>query len=311
MDIYGRKASLLKNSSPAGKKISKNTYSIVVSDNREFLESHNGGVLKIFFNQRIFSRLDAVTPNDLFYPLLLHPDYLLPNIEKDLATNAVNNNRRIAALFVGNVDPDYDRDITRKLFGVNTRRETFSCLEDSMGGGVYIPPSMGEFLRKIDAGDLSAKAVLIDIRNFRVPNNLWFKILLDSDFFIHMCGSLQPYCHNQIESMAAGCIPVTQLSRFFVPPFRDKIDALTFEKLGELPALMRGILNGEYKKAIPAMRERVLGYYKNHYSFRSFERKLNFLKENGIDFSNYYPHCEEVSILNELIEKDQRNLPGV
>jgi hypothetical protein len=111
--------------------------------------------------------------------------------------------------------------------------------------------------------------------------------------------------------MTAGCIPVTQFSRFFVPPFKDKLDALSFEKLEELPALLRGILEGKYKKALPSMRERVLAYYENHYSFRSFERKINFLKENGIDFSNYYIYCEEAPILNELIKKDQRDLPGI
>jgi hypothetical protein len=324
MDIFGRRASLLKNVYPA-KKRGGAAYSALISDNRETLNGFHPegqginppadqpppprGVspIKLFFNLRIFNNLGAVKKNDLFYPLLLHPDYLSPELEEEVFARGSNNHRKIAALFVGNVDSSYNRDITRALFHINTRYELFYHIENSLPGGmVYRPPSLDDFLTKIENEELKDKVVLLDIRRFSIPQDLWFTVLLKAGFFIHLAGSLQPYCHNHIESMLAGCIPVTALAPFYVPPFEDKINALLFNTPQELTGILRGICRGQYDPPAPFIRGKVLEYYKKYYSFESFKAKLDQLKakDHTDGPSNYYIHCEVVPILNELLRHD-------
>jgi hypothetical protein len=299
MDLFGRRASLLKNVYPFQKK-DRTPYAAIISDNQKTLGERTCPV-KLFFNLRIFNNLRNINTRDLFFPLLLHPDYLFPGLEKEVYAQGPNNNRKIAALFIGNVDPSYNRDITRDLFRINTRYELFYHIQNSLPGDtIYSPPSLDDFLTKIGGGELKNKIVLLNIRRFSIPQRLWFKILLDSEFFIHLAGSLQPYCHNHIESMLAGCIPVTAFSSFYIPPFEDKVNALLFNTPEELTGVLTGISRGEYGSLAPSIRGNVLDYYKNHYSFDSFKVKLSQLGDSKNGFSNYYIHCEVVAILNEL-----------
>jgi hypothetical protein len=298
MDQYGRKASLLEYTFPAKKN---ENYSIVVSDNRVALDKY-AAKINFFLNLCIFSNLNKIESTDMFYPIILHPDYLLPDLEKNIYSQAVmSNNRQIAAIFAGNVDADYNREDTKKFFHINTRRETFSYIQNKLPKDMlYMPKSLDDFFRKMENGELRHKAVLLNICDFRIPNALWFKILLNSDFFIHMCGYWQPYCHNEIESMLAGCIPITQFSRFFIPHFQDKVNALTFDDLENLVTILRHIVKGKYKDSISSMRENVLKYYMDYYSFQSFRNKIYTLVNNNIKNSNYYIPCEEGSVLHEL-----------
>jgi hypothetical protein len=300
MDQYGRKASLLEYTFPASKN---RKYSVVVSDDRNALDKYTAS-LKSFLNLHIFTSLNKIESTDMFYPITLHPDYLLPELEENIYSRAaISNNRQIAAIFAGNVDADYNREDTKKYFHINTRRETFSCIESELSGDMlYMPKSLDDLIRKMERGELRHKIVLLNICDFRIPNILWFKILLNSDFFIHMCGYWQPYCHNEIESMLAGCIPITQFSRFFIPRFNAKVNALTFDNLEELVEILKRIVKGEYRNSISPIRENVLKYYMDHYSFQSFKNKIYNLTNNNIKNSNYYIYCEEDSILRELAE---------
>jgi len=115
---YGKKATLFKGVKPYNKRIKK--YSIIASDDKEYLKKAENESLKIFLNFHVFKHLDNISQNDIFYPLVHFFKYNCPDIEKKILSSALTPERKIGAFFAGNTKSDtYNRDITRDIFNVN------------------------------------------------------------------------------------------------------------------------------------------------------------------------------------------------
>ncbi|GHV12790.1 hypothetical protein FACS189491_06500 [Spirochaetia bacterium] len=284
---YGRKIFKLK--ALYSLKKNKKSYSIVVSDSQSVLDKYNNVPLKIFINFKTCREIENVRDIDLFYPIISHPLFSVPQIEQEILDCASNTGRKIAVLFAGAVRKDYAKDITKKLFGF-TRLEIFTYLEQSLPDNMlYLPVSLDDLLNKMENNELINKVVLINTEIFQIPPNLYFEILLKSDFFIHMPGETHPYCHNQIESMLAGCIPVTSYNYLFLPHFEHEKNSLLFNSFDELTSILHDIIvNQTYHTLLPLLRKNIIRYYNNVYSFESFKIKLLRLKEERIPFANYY-----------------------
>jgi len=273
-------------------------YSITVSDNNEFLNKFNPDTFKIYLNYLIlenrFKNINDVNENDFFYPIGLHKTYLNKSCESDVLNKALNGNRKIGAVFAGNVMDDkkrnyYNMDITKKYLEINTRKEVFNYILNNLPKDIlYTPNNLESFLKDLQEGILINKVVLLNTEIFKIPKEIYFNILLNSNFYIHMCGFIQPYCHNQMESKLAGCIPVTQFARFFVPPYSHEKNGLLYNTLEELLQLLRNISSGKYSDYIISMRNEIVNYYINYYSLDSFKNKLDSLIKKNIKDTNYY-----------------------
>jgi hypothetical protein len=293
MDLYGRRATKLKNVFPAKKN---KKYTLAISDNTDSIYFNNAKNILLNFN--VFGDI-TISHNDMFYPILFHPNFLSSYWENSVLRDVFHTKRKIGALFIGNVDSDYNNPFTKKIFRINTREETFVFIRNSLPQSyVYIPKNLDEFLYKIETEELLKKIVLLNACDFSIPNNLWFKILLTSNFFIHMSGYIQPFCHNQIESMLAGCIPITQFCHFFIPNLTNQKNALTFTSLEELTNILTNIINGKYNTIIASMRKDIVHYYKKNFSFQSFKDKLETIKNSA----NYYIATGDETILHKLAQ---------
>ena len=286
LDKYGGEATLFTEVYPARKK--NTSYSVVISDDKKKLEQFDSAVMKIHLNFHMFEHLNSVTSDDLFYPIVSHKKYNNSFIESDVLSKSITKKRRIGAIFVGNNDFGYNKSITKELFGINTRDEVFNCICTNVSD-VYIPRSLNEFVSDIEYGLLKNKIVLLITTNkFEIPSDKYLDILLESNFYIHMSGHIQPYCHNQIESMMSGCIPITQFARFFIPPFQHEENSLLYNTLDELIELLKKIASGHYTNKIEFMRENIIHYYKKYYSLVSFKKKISHLIDSKVDYTNYY-----------------------
>ena len=302
LDSYGIYATLLKRVYPSFGITNK--YSIIASDNINLLKKNKyNNVLKIYINFNIFKYLfqNKIDANDFFYPIVCHRKYLSPEIEFDISSKAANSKRKIGAVFAGNIE-NYNLDITKKLFNINTRDETFSYICEKLPDNIlYIPKCLNSFIEDIETGVLEYKVVLLNTKIFEIPDNKCFYILLNSKFFIHLSGNIYPYCHNQIESMMAGCIPITQFARFFIPPFQNEINALLFNTLDELIYILTNIMSNNFIQNINIMHKNIIEYYFSYYSYQSFKTKLLNTLENNILCCNYHLVISNTLYFNELI----------
>jgi hypothetical protein len=308
MDIvdldYNRKTLLTKDIFPAMVFSIRNEdkpYTCVVSDNNMSPQKGDVRSLHIYINQHIFNNLYNIMINDLFYPILVHPIHSSAGLEDEISKHSAFNDRKIGALFVGNIDGGYNKNITRKLCGY-TRKEIFFHVSNTLPGDIlYFPKTIKEFEDKITTGELRHKIVLLDVQVFAIPAKKYFEILLESNFFIFMPGHIQPYCHNQIESMLAGCIPITHLKKFFFPPFENKYNSLLFDSLDSLTRLLNDVSRGEYESFLPFMRNNILNYYERNYSYQSLRNKISILIDNKIEYTNYYVPSSDIDVLNASI----------
>jgi len=307
LNRFGIKAILL-NDVYHYKKNMKN-FSIVLSDNKEYLENQHKKALKIFLSFRIFKYINTISKNDFFYPLVQHFNFNCHAIEANVLKKQATSKRKIGVFFAGNINSKrYTNILTKELFGVNTRYEIFDHLINNLSKDVlYLPKNLNSFLRDIELGILENKVVIIDTNNFELPPKYYFDILLQSNFFLHMPGILYPYCHNQIESMMSGCIPVTQFSRFFVPSFQHELNSLLFDSMDDLIDTLLKINSGNYSDTVQIMCKNISEYYLNHHSFESFKKKLSYTIDNNLNYSNYFIVSSADNIIQELIPNFEEN----
>lgn len=63
--------------------------------------------------------------------------------------------------------------------------------------------------------DYIQKCIILHKTNFRIPAQKWLDVVAKSDFFLCAPGVQIPLCHNAIESMAVGTIPITNYPDWF------------------------------------------------------------------------------------------------
>lgn len=237
----------------------------------------------------------------MFYPILMHPRFLNRGTEQ-LSLSAARRHD-IAALFAGNVDSShYNNPRTRQHFNVDTRWELFSHVAATLSSEHrYQPDTYAEFCDQLESGRLRNKVVLLNTDVVRIPPSDWLPILSRTDFFIHMPGYIQPFCHNQIESMAAGAVPITQFPHLFRPALVHQVNALVYQTRDQLTetllAIVRGAIPGQ---DIERMRSAISNYYRQQLSFDSFGSRLNeCLGSSGASPVTLYICSGETSMTGE------------
>jgi hypothetical protein len=252
--------------------------SIIISDRIENISNSLLNEKKYFHLQYDIFKEEKIKA--FYYPISFHPNFQFKHTENYLLSMADNNERKIAALFIGSLDNNYRRDITKDYFKINTRDETFSYVIEHLDPSCLITPqSYTEMKEMMDSGLLKNKVVVIDRLKFSIEGNEYLNVLAQSNFFIYMSGSIFPYCHNHIESIAAGAIPITQFPYLFTPGYEHEKNALIYRELPELITILEKVCGNRYASLTATMRRNIIAYYKEHLGFDSFNEVL---KQNSI-----------------------------
>jgi hypothetical protein len=305
MDKYAKSITILENTFFSK---GKSDFSAVVSGSEKFLRLRTEQ-LKIRFNRCLFDNLNNIDTKDFFYPFLLHPNLYFPETENNCKTalcKNIDNSRSIAVLFCGNVNNalklnntvnvPYNFDDTRKYFQVLTRMDIFLFIANNLHEHVFIPASFDELITEMQQAKLIDKIVLIDTMQTVIPQNRLLEIMRQAEFFIHTPGFNQPYCHIHVESMLAGCIPVTQLNRYYLNLFQNQENALLFNSLDDLKFTLLAICSRQQTiKNNPAkMRKNIMSIYDNIFSIKSFFNRLSNIEKSAPMQVDYWFPPDEV-----------------
>lgn len=94
-----------------------------------------------------------------------------------------------------------------------------------------------------------------------------------SDFAICPPGWLMPHCHNLIEAMSVGTIPITNYHLYMRPPLAPDGNCLSFSTVEELESVInRALCMPEAE--IQRLREGVISYYDEYLEPENFGKKL-------------------------------------
>ena len=228
----------------------------------------------LYFNDRIMDRIDKVKEKPFYYPILMHPDKATAAFEQECMQAPVEK-RTIGMLFVGNNDASYTKnaETIHKLYHVHTRTEIIDHLAKELPDYIYRPETLEELLEAEQSGCLTNRIVIVD--RFRVSTE-YISLLKKARCFLITSGVVMPFCHNHIESIACGCIPVTEFGGFY--PGLPEV-CVPYQSLDELTARCREFCQRNlcnHPSQIEQSRQ-VKEYYRQYWSTDAFKRKLETL----------------------------------
>lgn len=199
-------------------------------------------------------------PEELAFPVFVHPRVTMGGAPA-LACGA-DAGRPARIFFGGNTEPGkYDQHTLRDVYGMLTRREMLDAAVAAVpAGDLHRPPDAAAWLASPEFHPF----VLCETQHCRIPQERWLEALAKSDFFLACPGVGMPLCHNLIEALAAGCVPILQYAAYLAPPLQDRVNCLTFRDARGLGDAIRAALamSGEEIRALRAnVRARYVEYH--------------------------------------------------
>ena len=208
--------------------------------------------------------------DNLVMPYFAHPD-----LQRISGTPASSNPRPIRIGFAGTVDEEVYRK--KFAFPMPGRPDVLQTIADRFGSRVTVVESEAA-LAAVDPG--LTPIVLVVVRERRdttrkhvLQGGAYLSFLGRCSFFVAPPGFRMPLCHNLIEAMSVGTVPILSYGDWLHPPLRNGVDSLRFETLDELQAVVQMALEMS-EDDIRTLREGVAAYYEDHLSVDSFARKL-------------------------------------
>jgi len=129
-------------------------------------------------------------------------------------------------------------------------------------------------LDKLCAGGYVGKCLIMDQgEDCRIADADWLKTLATSDFFLCPPGFVMPMCHNAIETMAVGAIPIISYPEWFDPRLEHMKTCVEFEDKDDLLRKLNRLLELS-EESIAQMRRHVIDYYETHLRPESFVRRI-------------------------------------
>lgn len=273
LGIYGRKIYELDNVVLTTKLPKKTENKILIYD-REV----NQWKSKIW-KQLIKIEFDISLPvprhdNWVFMPYPMHPSSY-SNTQYLNIKNLRDSPRKVRILFAGNVDPrvyaNTDPQSILGKFKVIPRATVINTITSHLVDEI-LPVSSWEHMQLLIDGDYMQKCIILPKSNFQVPQEKWLEVVSKSDFFLCAPGVDIPLCHNAIESMAVGTIPITNYPDWFFPSLEHLKNCIRFTTKEDLIDAIKLVLNMD-KSQIEELRKNAIAYYETHLSCESFLAK--------------------------------------
>ncbi len=241
---------------------------------------------KIVFFDDIPAFRDHCTES-FFFPILFHPLKMKRNSEETVSLPPREN--KINMIFVGNNDNTYTKqgEIIHDRYGMKTRNEVIDFLKNRFIDQVYCPDCVEEFFKAVrdPDGGLEHKIVIID--RFRLNANDYWEALRQSAFHIWTCGYIQPYCHNQVESIFCGTVPISD-RRIAYPGINEQNSCL-YSDFYELAEIVEELLKTDINSdRVTEMNRRINRAYMDHFSNQAFRNKMNAFLNSDQQEETYY-----------------------
>ncbi|MEL6107151.1 MAG: hypothetical protein AAFU85_14000 [Planctomycetota bacterium] len=128
--------------------------------------------------------------------------------------------------------------------------------------------------------------VLIDSTRYRLAADEWLGSLANAQFFVAAPGGDYPLCHNCVEALAVGTIPIVQYGSLFHPALSDGKNCLAYESTSDLRRLIDRI-DRMAPEQIESLRRGAIEYFEDHLSPKAFRRKIEQSDANGLHVFPY------------------------
>ena len=189
------------------------------------------------------------------------------------------NTRKLKILFAGNTSKTYYNNSKLKIrYNQLTRIEAVNTLSELRDNVKFTKGKEG-FENLINTkGYINGCRILLTDAKFPICPVDWLKLLSTSDFFICLSGTDYPICHNAIEAMAVGAIPIISYHDWFFPSLEHNKNAIVYSGKEDLVKKIEEVINMSAEQ-IEVMRRNVIEYYERHLTTESFINKFELQAE--------------------------------
>ena len=233
-------------------------------------------------------------------PYPMHPSVAPYATQEQIEACRIVKQRR-GILFAGSQRAKYGRPVLGRDFGVLNRIEILTALRKMFAERVV--NLVGDY----DA-EPRIPIVLPEPSHQNIPVELWLPTLGAHQFFLACPGIAQPLCHNLIESMSVGTIPIIEAGDRLVPELQDGVNAIRFRGYQGLREAVHRI-DALSDREIQAISSNVVHYYDTHLSGSRFLKRLcDHRISHGIQQISLPVHSENLYRLSELpsVESESR-----
>lgn len=213
--------------------------------------------------KRIEARFDLFSPfwrsDPIIMPFPMHP--LQAGLTRATLLDLRGSERKMRVFFSG--DTEHYRRVWVRYPQTKLPREPIVKAVIEHMGEARILIEDASTLERLMQGEYLQRVVLTASSQVRIEFADWLPTLARADFFLSPPGIVMPMCHNIIEAMAVGTIPITNYPEWMDPPLQPGRHCLAFNTLDELIATLRHALAMEQTQ-IAAMRAQVIEYYERY-----------------------------------------------
>jgi hypothetical protein len=224
------------------------------------------------WQKKVQVRDDLFSPycgkDPMIMPYAMHPRQTSPDPDPRLERLRTQN-RKMRIFFSGDTK-DYGRSRIRYPAHKLPRLEIINTLRDHMATDVLLvqDEATRDSLGK-DGAPYVDRCVIMDTSRIWIEEPTWLETLANADFFLSPPGIVMPMCHNIIEAMAVGTIPLTNYPEWMRPNLVHMENCIVFDDKDDLVNKVKLAL-GLSKREIARMRANVVDYYCKHLDPRIF-----------------------------------------
>ena len=215
------------------------------------------------WKRRLEVRFDLFAPywfrTPVIAPYAMHPAQAVRATPEALTRwRAAARGMRI--LFAGD-SAGYVRNRVRYPGPKLPRLTVLATLKERLGDAVAVVSCAAEIEQMCEAGSFD-RFILSDSGSGITPAQ-WLPTLARADFFLCPPGIVMPMCHNVIEAMAVGTIPLIGYAEWFHPRLQHLSNCIVFDDQDDLVEKMKMVLQMP-KAQIERLRANVVDYYESH-----------------------------------------------
>lgn len=207
-------------------------------------------------------------------PYFLHPRIYKLDIISSLGEFRAKQ-RKMRIFFGGNtIKSGYDWQSFKKKYNQLNRYEAINAVLGAGDKRIKAVENTKRFYKLLN-GDKYINECYI-FQTDRVPPIAardWLNIVSKSDFFLCFSGTDMPMCHNAIESLAVGTIPIISYPDWFFPPLEHRKNAILYSGKEDLFSKVKEVFEMSMYE-IEAMRKNAIEYYENNLSRASFMNRF-------------------------------------
>jgi len=227
------------------------------------------------WHKKLQVKFDIFSPywfaDPILMPFPVHPVHAGPDLRNRLEKYRAAE-KRVRIFFSGHTQ-GYVKSRMRYPKEKLPRQEVINAIMERMGNQSLVVSDQASLDGLYSTDVYTSKCVLVDANHLWIDDRRWMSTLAKADFFLCPPGYVMPMCHNAIEAMAVGAIPIINYPEWFDPHLRHLETCIVFDDKNDLIEKLNDVL-AMSEQRVGELRQRVIQYYETHLSPESFAHRV-------------------------------------